>query len=136
MELLTAKKAITHGGRVRERGETFEVKDRTDSKGIVVESSAKAEAERMVAEGYAEAASATDIKRFKTLNEKPAENWREAGLQSDPNAAPVTVSMNSPAPPPPAPVGATALADDEEEVEEKNDATGEVKKIRRKKGGR
>lgn len=150
MELVTAGKTIIHGGRIRQKGETFEVKDRMDSKGVVVENSAAAEAARLVDEGYAEKATETDKKRFHSLNgkrEKPQDKPKELANETDEQESDrktrelggvppkrdegKPVSIHSPEPPPPNP-----LADDEEEVEEKNDATGEVKKIRRKKGGR
>lgn len=95
MAFAKAKKSIVHGGRVRAKGEVFEVRDRVDRMGQPVEGSADAEAKRLMDEGYAEKASSEDVKKFR-------EKGEPQGGESPAEPAATSVSANAPEPAPPA----------------------------------
>ncbi len=95
MAFAKAKKSIAHGGRVREKGEVFEVLDRVDRMGQPIEGSADAEAKRLVNLGYAEAASSEDVSKFREKGEPQAEE--PAATQGS-----ASVSANAPEPSRPA----------------------------------
>jgi hypothetical protein len=75
---LVAEKPISHGGRIREKDEVFEVKDLLDAKGNPKPGTAEPEAQSLIARSYARAASRSEEDSYLARRASPQADRAES----------------------------------------------------------